>query len=294
MVIANRNAQDYTAEPVPRTTSYIVQLYSAEKLTVVGAERYFFAGDTFFGRSMAKKLARGQFQENLVAKVLQITGGARLIINLEGVILPECIQEVGPYDLCMPAGLAVPLLKRLKVRAVSLANNHSRDFGEAAYRNMVRLLESTGIIPLENGDIKDLEHFRLAAFTDVDNRSPEKAALLRLKDLQGLDGVNRDKPFFALLHWGQEYAGEPGAREEAIIDVLKAKGVEVIVGCHTHRAGSLVCRQDSCLAFSLGNFIFDQSQPGISGALLEVIFFPQGTYFLRWHFLGNLYQNREP
>jgi AmmeMemoRadiSam system protein B len=288
-VFANRNSQAYTPEPVPKTTSYLVQLYSAEKLTVTGAQRTFFAGDTFFGRYLARHLAREQFQENLVAKVLRVTDGARLIVNLEGVILPACGRDLGPYDLCMPAGLALPLLKRLNVQAVTLANNHSRDFGPAAYQNMVQLLKTAGITPLENGDIQDLQNFRLGAFTDVDNRSPQKVALLRLPDVQCLDTVSRDKPLFAFLHWGQEYSREPGPREQTLISVLQGKGVELLMGCHSHRAGPLICRPQTCLAFSLGNFIFDQTQPGISGALLEAIFFPQGTYFLRWHPLGNLY-----
>lgn len=288
-VFANRNSQTYAPEPLQKTTSYIVQLYSPETLTVTGAERYFFAGDTFFGRFMAMKLAKKQFQENLVAKVLTITGGARLIVNLEGVVLSQCAQDLGPYDLCMDASLALTLLRRLNVQMVSLANNHSQDFGQDAYRNMVKALQAAGITPLKSGDIADLQNFRLAAFTDVDNRSPQRIALLRQDDLRHLDAVGRDKPLFAFLHWGQEYSKEPGPREDSLISALREKGVELIMGCHTHRASTLVCRQQDCLAFSLGNFIFDQSKPGISGALLEAIFFPQGTYFLKWHPIDNLY-----
>ena len=135
--------------------------------------------------------------------------------------MSEGVREAGPYDLWMEAARALPLLQRLNVWAVILANNHSRDFGAAAYQNMVRLLENKSIIVLENGDIKDMQHFRLAAFTDVDNRSPQKTALLRLDDLHCLDTVRRDKPLFAFLHWGQEYSREPGPREEALIEVLQ-------------------------------------------------------------------------
>ena len=88
---------------------------------------------------------------------------------------------------------------------------------------------------------------------------PKRSALLRLPDLQCLDTVSRDKPLFAFLHWGQEYATEPGPREEALISVLQGKGVELIMGCHSHRAGPFRCRQPTCVAFSLGNFIFDQT-----------------------------------
>ena len=105
-VIANCNSQEYTSEPLQSTTSYIVQLYSAKKLTLAGAERYCFAGDTFFGRAMAMKLSRPEFQENLITKVLKATGGAKLIVNLEGVIMPEGVREAGPYDLWMEASLA--------------------------------------------------------------------------------------------------------------------------------------------------------------------------------------------
>jgi AmmeMemoRadiSam system protein B len=288
-VTANRNSQEYSSEPLKKTTSYIVQLYSPDNLTVAGAERWFFAGDTFFGRYLAEKLARKETQENLVAKVLAFTGGARLIVNLEGVVMPKCGKDLGPFDLCMAADLALPLLKRLNVQAVSLANNHSQDFGPDHYQKMERLLHASGITTLGNGSSIDLKNFRLAAFTDVDNRSPKKVALLRQENLRGLDEVSRDQPLFAFIHWGREYSKEPGPREQALISFLEGKGVELIMGSHTHRAGSLVCHQKACLAFSLGNFIFDQSKPEISGALLEAIFFPQGTYFLRWHQIGNLY-----
>ena len=66
-VIANRNSQEYTSEPVAKTTSYIVQLYSAEPLPVEGAQSYFFGGDTFCGRYVAKRLATPASREALRA-----------------------------------------------------------------------------------------------------------------------------------------------------------------------------------------------------------------------------------
>jgi len=288
-VTGNRNSQEYTAAPLKKTTSYIIQLYSRENLPIPGTERCFFAGDTFCGRYLAAKLARKEWREGLVAKVLGITQGAGLIVNLEGVVMLKCQPVLGPFDLCMEADLCLPLLHRLNVQAVSLANNHRDDFGRDCYREMVRILKAAGIVTLENRAIHDFRRFRLAAFTDVDNHTPQKTALLRQEDLGGLAAAGRDKPLFAFMHWGQEYSQEPGDREQALSAALESRGVELIIGSHSHRAGQLVCRQQSCLAFSLGNFIFDQNRPEVSGALLEVIFFSQGTYFLRWHPLGNLY-----
>jgi AmmeMemoRadiSam system protein B len=288
-VMASRNSQEYTAQPLNSTTSYLVQAYSPDHLAIHEAQRFFFAGDTFFGRYLADKLARRPWREELVRRVIRLTGGAPLIVNLEGVIMAECPPNPGPLKLCMAARPALTILKDLNVVAVSLANNHRRDFGDPACRTMQRLLQDAGITVLENRTVTDLGLFRLAARTDLDNRQEPFQAVLTDGDLQRFEATPPDKPCFAFLHWGEEFRRGPGPREQGIASRLAAKGVELIIGSHPHRAGGLSGDRRQCLAFSLGNFIFDQRRPEVSGALLEVIFYPQGTYFLRLHPLGNLY-----
>ena len=288
-VVASRNSQEYTAQPLNSTTSYLVQVYSPENLPINGAPRFFFAGDTFFGRYLAVKLARRPWREGLVHRVRQITGGAPLIVNLEGVMMAECPANPGPFKLCMAARPTLDILQDLNVVAVSLANNHSHDFGDPAYHTMQQLLSAAGITVLENRTVKDLGPFRLVAGTDLDNRQEPLRALLTDADLHRLEAGPPDKPRFAFLHWGEEFSGTPGPREQFLAARLAERGVELIIGSHPHRAGVLTGDRRQCLAFSLGNFIFDQLRPEVSGALLEVVFYPQGTYFLRLHPLGNLY-----
>ena len=43
--------------------------------------------------------------------------------------------------------------------------------------------------------------------------------------------------------------------------------------------------------YSLGNFVFDQSRADATGALLEVRFFDQGTFFSRIIRIPNFYSN---
>jgi AmmeMemoRadiSam system protein B len=288
-VIANRNSQCYSSESIKRTTSYIVQLYSTEPLPLSEAESYFFGGDTFFGRSVAKRLANPAHREALVRQVLRITQGRPLILNLEGVLQEQCPEKPGPYTLCMSAALTLPLLQELHVRAVGLANNHRHDLGEGPYNQMRRYLNEQGMAYLENRRVLDLGPLYLAGFTDVNNQSEQKTALLTRQDLEGLSQVTRDKPLFAFIHWGREFSPRAGPREEALAALLEEKGVEVIIGCHSHRASSLEGTRKSCRVFSLGNFLFDQDKPPVSGMLLEAVFFPQGTYFLRVHPLQNLH-----
>ncbi len=85
-------------------------------------------------------------------------------------MMAACPENPGPLKLCMAARPALDILKDLNVVAVSLANNHSHDFGDLAFRTMQRLLTDAGITVLENRTVKDLGPFRLAALTDLDNR----------------------------------------------------------------------------------------------------------------------------
>ncbi len=292
-VTANRNSQEYSTEPVKKTTSYIVQFYSAEPLAVEEGTSYFFGGDTFCGRGVAKRLASPERQETLRRQVLAKTRGRALIVNLEGVLVKQCPESPGPYTLCMTEYLALPLLKNLNVRAVSLANNHSRDLGEDAYRDMTRRLAGQDIACLENGRVLDLGAFYLVGFTDIDNQSEEKIAQLSRADLECLSHLKKDKPLFALVHWGREFSDLAGPREVTLAGLLEELGVEVIIGCHSHRAGSLTGTRTSCRIFSLGNFLFDHDSLRSSGVLLEAAFFPQGTYFLKIQPLENLFRSIE-
>jgi poly-gamma-glutamate capsule biosynthesis protein CapA/YwtB (metallophosphatase superfamily) len=195
-----------------------------------GGTSYFFGGDAFCGRGVAKRLASPERRESLRRQVLAVTGGQALIVNLEGVLADRCPESPGPYTLCMEQALALPLLQELQVRAVSLANNHSQDLGEDAYRDMTRRLAGQGIACLENRRVLDLGAFYLAGFTDVSNQSEGKIAQLTRGDLKCLAHLKKGKPLFAFLHWGREFGAHPGPREEALAAALEDMGVEVLIG----------------------------------------------------------------
>ena len=124
----------------------------------------------------------------------------------------------------MAARPSLDILKDLNVVAVSLANNHSHDFGDLPCRTMQHLLADAGLIVLENGTVKDFGPFRLAALTDLDNRQEPVRALLGDADLDRLDGLKPDKPRFAFLHWGEEFRAVPGPREQALAARLAGRG----------------------------------------------------------------------
>ena len=164
--------------------------------------------------------------------------------------------------------------------AVSVANNHSRDLGDAAYARMLQQLRDAGLQVLEPGQPQRIGPLRVTAWTDLDNQPAPQRDLLPLPLLP--DGA--EVPDLAFLHWGREFVTTPGTRERALAHSLQAAGVAIVAGAHPHRASTrieLLGGWDAAMVHSLGNFVFDQRAPRASGAVLQISRFAQGTHALR-------------
>ena len=298
--ILNSNSQLYSAEQVKETTSYIVQIYPAggepsriDPPDPSSARIYCFAGDTFFGRFVRKLLANPETAERLRKELVTRLAGCPLVVNLEGVMVDEVPPKLPPLTLAMPRDLTLDWLKSLNVVAVSVANNHANDLGSEALAKMETTLKANGIKVLRHGDIDDLGSFRIVALTDLDNNEKPLQNRIGEDDLQSIGRSDALPPLVAFLHWGKEFQDAPDARQIALADSLRRDGVSLIVGAHSHRAlpnFDALAGGQTGVAYALGNFIFDQFEPPSSGALLEVRFFPQGTFFARLVPIPDFYQ----
>jgi poly-gamma-glutamate synthesis protein (capsule biosynthesis protein) len=73
---------------------------------------------------------------------------------------------------------------------------------------------------------------------------------------------------------------------------MRERGVVAIVGAHPHVASDGIVAPgggDVAMAYSLGNFLFDQTGEAASGAVVELWVFPQGTVYMRQLPLPNLF-----
>ena len=303
---ANANARDFmpltsnAGEP-QRTTSYIVQIY-ADHILPSRRERVFFGGDFFTGRHLTALLAQPDERALLVRRIGEVTAGAPLIVNFEGVLMDQCPDDdaatTRELRLCMPKETTLGLMRELNIVAVSLANNHIHDFGDEALAATRRALQQAGIAALGQGEMIQLPLLTLAAFTDVDNKHEPRARILQGSDFAALAAAKKvgkpsgnplGKPLAIMLHYGREFRPAPDYRQQDLVDMLERRGADIIVGSHSHQPGRLTGRPGRIWAWSLGNFLFDQSRQEAGCALLELVFFPQGTYWARQHELGNLY-----
>jgi AmmeMemoRadiSam system protein B len=300
-IIENKNSYDYLPWEGTPTTSYIVQIYRkprspASHLPVyAGQQVWFFAGDTSFGRYMERPLRNKRIAERLRKRILAITGGAPLVVNLEGVMLERPAPKTLPaLRIAMDADRTTAWLRTLNVRAVILANNHTNDFGPAKCAGMQQLLQQAGIEALMHRESRDFKAFRLVALSDLANHGEQRVHLISEADLEDLQKRRLAQPVLTFIHWGAEYLAQPRSRELDLLVNLRRHGMPLVVGAHPHVAStelmSLSGGSGACV-YSTGNFIFDQHDPRVSGMLVEARFFQQGTYALRLHSVGNLYHD---
>ncbi len=265
-----------------------ISMDQIEKQNPDSGAKYFFAGDTFFGRGVFQKFSDETRREKIIQKILEITRGEKMIVNLEGVVREKCSAPRSDFELCIPLDFALPIFRELNIVAVGLANNHRHDFGVAGFEKMQKLLAENSIEFFAAGEIFEFPEFRIAAFTDLDNFGiPKYQPIVADSDLDIL--AKTEKPLFVLIHWGSEFTTEPNRRERELSQKLRERGVELIIGAHSHRASELFCEPDFCQIFSLGNFIFDQPWEYTSGKILEIDFFANGNYSLATHDIPNFY-----
>lgn len=298
LVVANENSQQYDPLPADETTSYMVVLFGPMPQDEPaparrGTRHLYLGGDTSFGRAMMKALLNERASARIETEILQRTEGRPLVVNLEGVVLPNLPEGLGHMTLAMPQDLTLAWLKRLNVAAVSLANNHARDLGKSGLAETRRALETAGIVALGQGELAAIEGVELVALTDLDVNGSYRNDLITPDVLARLSGRPAERPLVALVHWGREYATDPGARERYLADELSRRGVAGLFGGHSHAASpamQALAGGDTLHLYSLGNFLFDQGADKASGALVELAVFDQGTVFARLMPLPNLFE----
>jgi poly-gamma-glutamate synthesis protein (capsule biosynthesis protein) len=80
-----------------------------------------------------------------------------------------------------------------------------------------------------------------------------------------------------LMHWGNEYVPLPTPSQREIGAALAAAGADLIVGCHPHVIQGTEISGSSVIAYSMGNFVFDQDTPETTqGLALRALFDAHG------------------
>lgn len=161
------------------------------------------------------------------------------------------------------------------ITAVSLANNHSNDFGSAGLSETRNLLKKAGI-----GYFGDYRNSSSTEF--ITEKKGFKIALVGYHYFQpGFDKVIRKieelngKGYFVIVmpHWGEEYATSSSAEIKEKARLIVSAGADAIFGSHPHVILEHAKIGDVPVFYSLGNLLFDQhfSKEVMKGHLVELV-----------------------
>jgi poly-gamma-glutamate capsule biosynthesis protein CapA/YwtB (metallophosphatase superfamily) len=230
-----------------------------------------FAGDVMLGRDVATVLD-GDWPAALSAVRPWLAGADLAFANLESP-LTDAPFAGGRFDLRAPPQAATALTA-VGFDLISLANNHALDGGERGLAQTVATLEEAGIVALVDSGLgirAEPLHPRISEFPDI------RIAFLAFCDTgQPLDAdaVSRAAAQADLLvvsvHWGTEYYPVT-ARQRSLARQLVAAGADLVVGHGPHVLQPVERVDGALVAYSLGNFLFDQPFPDTrQGAILRL------------------------
>ncbi|WP_460515043.1 CapA family protein [Flindersiella endophytica] len=261
-------------------------------------------GDLMFGRRVGTRMARtGDYALPLRPTASQLAGADITVGNLESTLA----RLGGPtQDDAFSADPKVltGLTKVGGFDVLSLANNHTGDFGERSLLTTVRLVRESGILPVGAGANlgqawtpaiveRNGVRFGFLAFNAIGEtpaagaRSPGAATIRmppRTGPLSGADLRRAQRAVRALAaqvdvtivlpHWGAQYTHRPVADQRTVGRALVDAGADAVVGGHPHWTQPVERHRGRPIVHSLGNFVFDMDwEPQVhQGNVAELTF----------------------
>jgi len=226
--------------------------------------RTVFVGDIMLDRAVAQH-AKKLGAEHIFSGVEYVFRTADAVIgNLEGTISSrKSIALPGSSILRFTFDPSfAELLKQVGFTAVSLANNHSLDFGHSADTETREYLHSANILTfgsaLNSRTLSTVIPLKGTSFCVVgyhDLFVPDPASTLA--EIQKIRSNCSNVTVF--VHWGAEYTHVPSDRQRSLARAFIDAGADLVIGAHPHVVQPIEVYKDKAIFYSLGNFVFDQN-----------------------------------
>lgn len=176
--------------------------------------------------------------------------------NLEGTFTTETAREVKQYAFKGDPSYT-EILKNGSIDVVTLANNHSSDYGEKSLEDTKGYLTGAEIDYCMGDTIvmKEVNGIQTAfigiyVLNDGLGRETQvRDTIARAKE-QGAQLV------IVAFHWGSEKATEPDATQTTLAHLAVDCGANLVVGHHPHVLQGIEKYNGAYIVYSLGNFCF--------------------------------------
>jgi poly-gamma-glutamate synthesis protein (capsule biosynthesis protein) len=225
--------------------------------------------------------------------------------NLECVVASGGNALAKPYTFRADPGV-LSVLKR-HFDGMSLANNHSGDFGKAAFAEQLELMQRAGLAGFGGGRNASEAHaplilernglrIALLGYVEFKPRSFEADATRPGVAWSGEDeqviedivAARRDHHVdivIPYMHWGWEEEAQPSPRLRAFARRMIDAGADMVVGGHPHVTQGADVYKGKPIIYSLGNFLFNgfETEATTTGWVLSARIGPEGVREWRTH-----------
>ena len=178
------------------------------------------------------------------------------IANFEGTLTDSTKRADKKFAFRGPAEYA-GILTKGSVEAVTLANNHSSDYGYQSFLDTKANLDAEGIT-----------HFGFDRVV-IQNVKGIKVGLIGIYELGGYaKAVTQTKENIAkaktegadiiivIFHWGNEYETVPNNHQTTLARLAIDEGADLVCGHHPHILQGIETYKGKNIVYSLGNFCF--------------------------------------
>lgn len=239
-----------------------------------------FAGDIMLSRAVGDVIKKTNDPTFPFLKIKEYLDKADLrFANLEGPISDQGANQGSIYSF-RDDPKAVQGLTYAGFNVLSVANNHILDWGRDALTQTIEFLEVNRIVPVgagrnepEANDPKIVEvknnQIIFLGYTNLLPKSLNARGttpglstfdLKKVTDtIRELKSFNQANVIIVSMHWGEEYQAYASAEQKRIAHALIDAGADLIVGHHPHVVQEFERYKEGWIAYSLGNFVFDQN-----------------------------------
>ncbi len=216
---------------------------------------------------------------DILSEVMPYAEAADFVIpNLECPLADEKkytpIKKAGPNLICAPENIC--FLKAMGAYAVTMANNHTGDYGDGAVFDTLALLEENNIAHAGAGKNKDEAYAAMYVEKDGIKASIlsvcENEFGLATKDKAGSAGydvrmllsrIREEKQaadrVIVVFHGGNEFNPLPSQDTQERYKLACDMGADAVVGGHTHCPQGFEIYDGKPIIYSMGNFLFVSS-----------------------------------
>ncbi len=257
-------------------------------------------GDVMLARSVNQRILQtsDRFPFNDVADALSsfdlTVGNLECVVSRLGSPQPKQYTfEADPQGFSRLASAGYSIM--------SVANNHSGDFGKTAFMDMLDHLPQHGITPLGGGANLTAAHqpvirtirtttLGFLAYCQIEpysfaatDTSPGHAWLDPARMTADIRATRPLVDFLIVFtHWGIEYHPLESSEQEAMARIAIDAGADFVVGAHPHVIQPSSSYRGKPIVYSLGNFVFDEmwSEDVRRGNVLALTV--QGAKLVNW------------